>query len=97
MAEVFNPLRSGAGGISVAPAGASTAAALDGSCPQVYLVWKATNGGVANVRWGKGAQTAVATDLALVDGSAQTFSKQDATDLAVIGSGTLYICCGYGP
>jgi hypothetical protein len=48
------------------------------------------------VRWGKGAQTAVTTDLCLAPGAIETFDKGSATDLAVIGTGTLYIICGTG-
>jgi hypothetical protein len=94
MSDTFAPKLASA--TSAAPAGSSTAASLAGDCPQVRLAWKATSGGVANIRWGKGAQTAVTSDLTMFDGTVETFTKQDATDLAVIGTGTLYIICGHG-
>ena len=95
MAETFIPKQVNA--TSASPAGASASATLAGECPQVRLAWKATTaGGVANIRWGKGAQTAVTTDFAMLDGATECFGKQDATDLAVIGTGTLYIVCGTG-
>lgn len=97
MAETFKPFKDGAGATSAAPAGSSASASLDGSCPQVRLLWKATTAGnLCQVRWGKGAQTAVTTDMSMADGATECFSKQDATDLAVIGTGTLYIICGHG-
>jgi hypothetical protein len=34
--------------------------------------------------------------MQLADGAIETFSKQDADTLAVIGTGTLYIVCGTG-
>lgn len=94
MAETFAPKLASA--TSAAPAGSSASASLAGECPQVRLVWKATSGGVANIRWGKGAQTAQTTDMAMQDAATETFTKQDATDLAVIGTGTLYIVSGHG-
>lgn len=79
---------------TAAPAGSSASAALAPECPQVRLYWSGAS--AAQARWGKGAQTAVATDLALAPGAIEVFTKQDADTLAVIGTGTLYIVCGTG-
>lgn len=95
MADTFIPKQ--ASSTSAAPAGSSATFSLAGECPQVRFLWKATTAGnTCQVRWGKGAQTAVTTDMSLVDGAAECFGKQDATDGAVIGTGTLYIICGTG-
>lgn len=95
MSDTFIPKFASA--TSAAPAGSTTAATLAGECPQLRLVWKATtSGGVANVIWGKGAQTATTSHMALQDGATESFTKQDADSLAVIGTGTLYIICGTG-
>jgi hypothetical protein len=34
--------------------------------------------------------------MAMIDGATEVFTKQDASDLAVIGTGTLYVICGTG-
>lgn len=82
---------------SAAPAGASASATLAGECPQVRLAWKATSSGDrCQVRWGIGSQTAVTTDMTMLDGATEVFGKQDADTLAVIGTGTLYVVCGVG-
>lgn len=95
MADTFIPKQASA--TSAAPAGASAAFTLAGECPQVRFVWKATTAGnLCQIRWGKGAQTAVTSDMAMADGATETFGKQDATDGAVIGTGTLYIISGTG-
>lgn len=95
MADTFIPKQSSS--TSAAPAGSSASASLEASCPQVRLLWKATTAGnLCQVRWGKGAQTALATDLSLIDGAVECFGKQDADTIAVIGAGTLYIVCGTG-
>ena len=92
---IFTPKQPSA--TTAAPAGASAAATLAGECPQVRLIWKATtSGNLCQIRWGKGSQTAVTTDMAMADGATEVFTKQDATDLAVIGTGTLYVVCGVG-
>src|SRR5688572_3586756 len=97
MADTFKPFGDGKGATSAAPAGSSAAFSLDGSCPQVRFLWKATTAGnLCQIRWGKGSQTAVTTDMPLADGLPEAFTKQDATDGAVIGTGTLYIICGHG-
>lgn len=92
MATSFIPKQSSA--TTAAPAGSSTSAALAPECPQVRLYW--SGAAVAQVRWGKGAQTAVTTDMVLVPGAVEVFTKQDADTLAVIGTGTLYVICGTG-
>jgi hypothetical protein len=95
MSDTFAPKFASA--TSAAPAGSSAAATLAGECPQVRLAWKATSSGDrCQIRWGKGSQTALTTDMQMLDGATECFSKQDATDLAVIGTGTLYIICGTG-
>lgn len=95
MAETFIPKQASA--TSAAPAGSSASANLAPECPQIRLGWKATSaGGVANIRWGKGAQTAVTSDMAMLDGATECFGKQDADTLAVIGTGTLYVISGTG-
>lgn len=82
---------------SAAPAGTSAAATLAGDCPQVRFIWKPTAAGdLCQVRWGKGSQTAQTSDMAVAEGGPECFTKGDATDLAVIGTGTLYIVCGHG-
>jgi hypothetical protein len=95
MADTFAPKLASA--TSAAPAGATAAFSLAGECPQVRFLWKPTTAGDrCQVRWGKGAQTAVTTDMQLSDAGPEAFTKQDATDGAVIGTGTLYIICGHG-
>jgi hypothetical protein len=82
---------------TASPAGSSAPASLAGECPAVRLLWKATSAGdLCQVRWGKGSQTAVTTDMSMADGATEVFQKGDATDLAVIGTGTLKIVCGTG-
>jgi hypothetical protein len=57
------------------------------------------NGGtvIISVRWGVGAQTAVATDFTMAPGSYFVIGKGYADNVAAIGaSGTLYISAGEG-
>lgn len=82
---------------SAAPAGASAAFSLASECPQVRFIWAPSVAGTrCQVRWGTGAQTAVTTDMQLTENVPECFTKQDATDGAVIGTGTLYVICGTG-
>lgn len=82
---------------SAAPAGSSASANLAPECPQVRLLWAPTSAGNrCQVRWGKGSQTAVTTDMQIQENAPEAFTKQDADTLAVIGTGTLYIICGTG-
>jgi hypothetical protein len=92
MADTFIPKLASA--TTAAPSGSSASASLAAECPNVRLYW--SGAAVAQVRWGKGSQTAVTTDMALAPGAVEVFGKQDADTLAVIGTGTLYIICGTG-
>jgi hypothetical protein len=96
MAETFAPKL--ASSTSASPAGSSASLNLAPECPQVRLLWVPTSAGDrAQVRWGKGAQTALTTDMQLCGGAVpECFTKQDADTLAVIGTGTLYATCGHG-
>ena len=97
MGTSFIPKVGGGGSTSAAPAGSTTAFSMPAECPQVRFIWKPTTpGGRGQVRWGKGTQTAVTTDMELVEGLPECFTKQDATDGAVIGTGVLYVTCGTG-
>jgi hypothetical protein len=97
MAETFIPLKGGAGATSAAPAGSSASCSLESSAPQVRLLWVPTSAGTrCQVRWGKGTQTALTTDMQLVENQPEAFSKGDADTLAVIGTGTLYVISGHG-
>jgi hypothetical protein len=97
MAETFLPKSGGATGASIAAATSSASTGVDGTCPQVRLY----NSGsvIVYVRWGKSAQTATTSDMALAPGSVEVFSKQDADTIAAItsaGTATLYITSGHG-
>jgi hypothetical protein len=95
MADTFIPKLVSA--TTAVVAGSSATFSLAGECPQVRFVWKATTAGnLCQIRWGKGSQVAVTTDMAMADTATECFGKQDATDGAVIGTGTLYIICGTG-
>ena len=55
----------------------------------------------AFIRWGVGAQTALTTDMPILGGVTEVFTKSTATDtVAAITSGadttTIYITCGEG-
>lgn len=66
------------------------------------MVMRIANAGTATafVRWGNGAQTALVTDLPILSGTVEVFSKTDNVDtVAAItssGTATLYITCGEG-
>lgn len=93
MSATFCPKQSSA--TTAVASGSSTSASLDPSCPQVRLMWSGAT--PPTVRWGKGAQTAVSTDMAITPNYApEAFTKQDADTIAVLGTGTLYIVCGHG-
>jgi hypothetical protein len=92
MKSAFTPKQ--ASSTSASPAGSSASASLAAECPDVRLYWAGV--AAAQIRWGKGAQTAVTTDMSLAPGSVEVFGKQDADTIAVIGNGTLYIVCGTG-
>jgi hypothetical protein len=95
MGNAFTPKLASA--TTAAPAGSSASASLASECPNVRLRWAPTDGSsAAQVRWGKGAQTAVAADMHLAAGAIEVFGKGDADTLAVLGTGTLYIVCGTG-
>lgn len=54
---------------------------------------------LAFVRWGKGAQTATASDMPVPVGSIQTFGKEGADTVAAIapaGTATIYVSPGEG-
>ena len=92
---IFTPKLASA--TSAAPAGASASTTLAAECPQVRLAWKATTAGDrCQVRWGVGAQTALTSDMTMLDGATEVFTKQLADTIAVIGTGTLYVVSGAG-
>ena|SRR5215472_12702308 len=89
------------GTVSIAGASTSASATLSGAQIQASQIL-VTNAGtfIAFIRWGVGAQTALATDLPILPGMAQSFSKGAADTIAAItASGTtttLYITPGEG-
>src|SRR5688572_10915944 len=98
-AESFCPDNGGKEAFAIVVAGSAggTLGNLDPTCQQVRLLWKATTAGnLAQVRWGIGEQTAVTTDMSIVDGFPEAFTKGNANTLSVIGTGTLYVISGTG-
>jgi hypothetical protein len=54
---------------------------------------------IAFIRWGIGAQTAVATDVAVPPGTVHTFNKGNADTVAVImasATANIYVSTGFG-
>lgn len=97
MSAAFIPAQDSA--FTITPSGSATGSTnnLLASAPDMRLAWKATTaGGVCQVRWGKGAQTATTSHMTMLDGVTEVFTKQDADTLSVIGTGTLYVVCGTG-
>jgi hypothetical protein len=95
MATTFAPKQSSSNDVSATTTTAS--GTLDPTCPQVRVV----NLGTVTVRcrWGKGAQTAVTTDMAIAAGATESFTKQDADTIAFItasGSATVNVTSGHG-
>lgn len=84
---------------ALAMTGSSVNQALGvGAGNSVLYLYNATTA-LANVRWGVGAQTAVATDFAVPPGAYFVIAKPSAADnVAAISSGTgnLYLSCGEG-
>lgn len=82
---------------SIAATGTTASAALSATSPQVRVYNSGTV--AAFIRFGKGAQTAVATDMALAPGAVENFGKLDADTIAAITGGTaatIYIISGTG-
>lgn len=55
--------------------------------------------GLAFIRWGVGAQTALVTDIPIPPGTVQVFSKFNADTVAAIcasGTATVYVITGQG-
>ena len=59
-----------------------------------------TGTGLAFVRWGVGAQTAVTTDMPILPGTVEVFgmglTANNVAAITATGSTTLYITCGDG-
>jgi hypothetical protein len=95
MTTTFTPSPGGSTTISVTTSTASKT--IQGQPRQIRLY---NSGDVAVfVRWGKGSQSAVTTDMAIAPGATEAFTKEDADTIAAItasGSATLYITCGTG-
>lgn len=79
-------------GSSVNQALAATGAAASA----LYIANPGTSS--VNIRWGSGAQTAVATDFTVLPGAYFVLGKGLADNVAAIGTsgGSLYICPGEG-
>lgn len=68
-----------------------------------FSVMRVVNVGpnTAFIRWGVGAQTALTTDMPVLAGTVETFTKGNSTDTvaAICASGqtaTIYVTCGEG-
>lgn len=105
--NAFSPDFANTKSISVTSTSASvTLATVDtntGTLGQGYNAIRIVNAGpnTAFVRWGTGTQTALATDMPILAGTVEVFSKSpDATTIAAIAAATqtatLYITCGEG-
>jgi hypothetical protein len=95
MTTVFTPSPGGSTTIGVTT---STASKTIQSQPRQVRLYNSGDVAVF-VRWGKGAQSAVTTDMAIAPGATEAFTKEDADTIAAItesGSATLYITCGTG-
>jgi hypothetical protein len=96
--QAFSPL---ADNVSIVGAVGSTGAVLPGvaGAGQTVRVYNAANN-VAFVRWGAGAQTALATDTMVAPGATEVFSISDRVDqVAVIlptGAGNILFQRGAG-
>lgn len=96
MSNAFQPKP--AGTTSITGTTTSASASVDGSAATIRLY----NASAVDVfvRWGKGTQTAVVTDMPIAPGSTECFTKGDADTIAAItasgSSNTLYITVGSG-
>lgn len=82
--------------VSTAISGTSASVTISKLCPVIEV--QNDGGAVCFIRWGIGAQTAVATDYPILPGHCKTITIGTGNDtLAVIGtSGTLYVTSGEG-
>lgn len=83
--------------VSIAATTATASATLDVYSNAVRVVNAGT--GTAFLRFGKGATTATVTDMPILSGATETFTKGDSTTVAAItatGTATLYFTNGEG-
>jgi hypothetical protein len=95
MSDPFQPMPGKSTSIPANATSASASVPADAKSLRIY------NAGTVPVfiRWGRGSQTAVTTDMALAPGSVELFYKGAADTVAAIcasGSATVYLTPGAG-
>lgn len=82
---------------ATAASGSATLVAVGVAANQLRIC--NTGATIVFIRWGVGAQTAVATDMPILPGTVEVFNKGRADTIAAIcpgGTTTLYITAGEG-
>jgi len=98
MGNIFQPDSSSGFILAATTTSVSSTAGQFNANQESFYVYN-SGASLVHLRWGKGAQTALVTDLALPSGSIQTFGKEGADTIAVIcdtGTATVYVAPGEG-